>query len=103
MCQTGPAVILRFYNLGRNFTRRLPKSTKMGLPRILSTSLKICHWSLVLVNWVSQVSLIHQHTNSKERLSSSVLTKMIFSKPGTKMNFQNSNKSLLVSDRTLQL
>ena len=53
------------------------------------------------MNQVSQVSLMHQHTNSKERLSSSVLTKMNFSKPGTKMNFQNSNKSLLVSGRTL--
>ena len=55
------------------------------------------------MNRVSQVSLMHQQTNSKERLSSSVLTKMNFSKPGTKMNFQNSNKSLLVSDKTLQL
>ena len=55
------------------------------------------------MNRVSQVSLVHQHTNSKERLSSSVLTKMNFSKPGTKMNFQDSNKSLLVSDRMLQL
>ena len=27
-------MILRFYNLGRNFTRSLLKSTKMGLPRI---------------------------------------------------------------------
>ena len=76
------------------------------------------------MNRVSQVSLMHQHTKSKERLSSSVLTKMNSSKPDltkmnfskpdltkmnfskpdlTKMNFQNSNKSLLVSDRTLQL
>ena len=55
------------------------------------------------MNRVSQVSLMHQHTNSKERLSSLVLTKMNFLKPGMKMNFQNSNKSLLVSDRTLQL
>ena len=27
-------MILRFYDLGRNFTRSLLKSTKMGLPRI---------------------------------------------------------------------
>ena len=53
------------------------------------------------MNQVSQVSLMH--TNLTERLSSSVLTKMNFSKPGTKMTFQNSNKSLLVSDRTLHL
>ena len=49
------------------------------------------------MNRVSHVSLIHQHTNLTERLSSSVLTKINFSKPGTQMNFQNSNKSLLVS------
>ena len=55
------------------------------------------------MNRVSQVSLMHQYTNSKECLSSSVLTKMNFSKLGTKMNFQNSNKSLSVSDKTLQL
>ena len=55
------------------------------------------------MNRVPQVSLTHQHTISKERLSSSVLTKMNFSKPGTKMNFQNLNNSLLVSDRMLQL
>ena len=34
------------------------------------------------MNRVSQVSLMHQHTNLTERLSSSVLTKMNFSKPG---------------------
>ena len=27
-------MILRFYNLGKNFTRSLLESTKMGLPRI---------------------------------------------------------------------
>ena len=56
------------------------------------------------MNRVSQVFLMHQHTNLTERLSSSVLTNMNFSKPGTKMNFQNSNKNLLgVSDRMMQL
>ena len=33
------------------------------------------------------MSMMHQLTNLTERLSSSVLTKMNFSKPGTKMNF----------------